>query len=44
MGSKVPACTKAKLRSAATLHMTELEQSSERIKAFFQDKNVRYAA
>ena len=44
MGSKVPARTKAKLRSAATLHMTELEQSPERIKAFFQDKNVRYAA
>ena len=27
MGSKVPARTKAKLRSATTLHMTELEQS-----------------
>ena len=44
MGSKVPARTKAKLRSAATPHMTELEQSPERIKAFFQDKIVRYAA
>ena len=44
MGSKVPARTKAKLRSAATQHMTELERSPERIKAFFQDKHVRYAA
>ena len=44
IGSKVPARTKAKLRSAATQHMTELEQSPERIKAFFQDKKVRYAA
>lgn len=44
MGSKVPARTKAKLRRAATQHMTELEHSPERIKAFFQDKKVRYAA
>lgn len=44
MGSKVPARTKAKLRSAATQHMTDLERSPERIKAFFQDKHVRYAA
>lgn len=40
MGLKVPARTKAKLRSAATQHMTELE----RIKVFFQDNYVRYAA
>ena len=44
MGSKVPARTKAKLRSAATQHMTDLERSPERVKAFFQDKHVRYAA
>ena len=44
MGSRAPARTKAKLRSAATQHMTELEQPPESIKAFFQDRNVRYAA
>ena len=44
IGSNVPAGTKARLRSAATQHMTELEQSPERIKAFFQEKHVRYAA
>ena len=32
MGSKVPARTQAKFRSAATQHMTELEQSPERVK------------
>lgn len=44
MGSKVPARTKAKLRNAAIEHMSELEKSPERIKAFFQDPKVRYAA
>jgi transposase len=44
MGTKVPARTKTKLRDAATNHMTELEQSPERVKAFFQDPRVRYAA
>lgn len=44
IGSKVPARTKTKLRNAATDHMTELEKSPERVKAFFQDPKVRYAA
>jgi transposase len=44
IGSKVPARTKTKLRNAATEHMTELEKSPERVKAFFQDPKVRYAA
>lgn len=44
IGSKIPACTKARLRSAATQHMTELEQPPESIEAFFQDRHVRYAA
>jgi transposase len=44
IGSKVPARTKAKLRNAATDHMTELEKSPERVKAYFQDPKVRYAA
>lgn len=44
IGAKVPARTKAKLRNAAIDHMSELEKSPERIKAFFQDPKVRYAA
>jgi hypothetical protein len=40
----VPARTKAKLKAVATQHMTEIEQSPERVKAFFQDPKVRYAA
>lgn len=42
--SKVPARTKAKLKTAATEHMLKLEQSPERIKTFFQDSRVKYAA
>ena len=44
LGTKVPARTKAKLKAAATQHMTEIERSPERVKAFFQDPKVRYAA
>ena len=45
IGTKVPARTKPKLKAVATpQHMTEIEQSPERIKAFFQDPRVRYAA
>ena len=44
IGSKVPVRTKAKLKAAATEHMTKLEQSPERVKQFFQDPNVKYAA
>lgn len=40
----MPARTKAKLKAVATEHMTELEQSPQRVKAFFQDPRVRYAA
>jgi hypothetical protein len=40
----VPVRTKAKLKAAATQHMTELEQSPERVNAFFHDPKVRYAA
>ena len=44
MGVKVPARTKTKLRAAVTDHMTSLENNPERIKKFFQDKPVKYAA
>ncbi|MDD2882628.1 MAG: IS630 family transposase, partial [Rhodoferax sp.] len=36
--------TKAKLREAATAHMTMLEQTPERVLGYFQDRRVRYAA
>ena len=42
--SKVPARTKAKLRAAATEHMTMLEQTPERVKKYFGDANVAYTA
>lgn len=44
IGTRVPVRTKAKLKAAATQHMTDLEQSPERVKAFFLDPKVRYAA
>jgi transposase len=44
MGKRVPVRTKAKLREAASQHMAMLEQSPERVMAYFQDKRVRYAA
>jgi transposase len=44
MGSKVPARTKAKLKAAATEHMKNLEQLPQRIKSYFQDPHVKYAA
>jgi transposase len=44
MGSKVPARTKAKLRSAASEHMENLSRSPERVRSFFKDSRVKYAA
>jgi len=44
IGSKVPARTKARLKAAATEHMHKLEQSPERIRSYFQDPRVKYAA
>lgn len=44
IGSKVPARTKAKLKAAATEHMQKLEQSPERVKNYFHDPRVKYAA
>ena len=44
IGRKVPVRTKAKLREAANEHMTQLAQSPDRIKSFFQDQPVKYAA
>lgn len=44
MGKKVPVRTKAKLRNAANEHMVRLEQSPNRVRSFFQDLLVKYAA
>jgi DNA-binding transcriptional ArsR family regulator len=44
IGTKVPVHTKAKLKLAASEHMTKLEQSPERVKSFFQDPRVKYVA
>lgn len=44
IGSKVPVRTKAKLKAAATEHMHKLEQSPDRVKSYFQDSRVKYAA
>ena len=44
IGKKVPVRTTAKLKLATTEHMVNLEQSPERVKKFFQDPRVKYAA
>ena len=41
---RVPCRTKDKLRKAATEHMAAIEKNPERIKAFFKDPIVAYAA
>ena len=42
--SKVPLRTQAKLHAAAVDHMTALANKPERVKTFFQDPFVKYAA
>jgi transposase len=44
IGKKVPVRTKAKLRAAANQHMDMLGSNPERVRSFFQDKKVKYAA
>jgi transposase len=44
MGTWVLQRTKAKLRDAANDHMAMLERSPERVRSFFKDQQVRYAA
>ena len=44
MGSKVPARTQPKLQAAAKAHMQPLETAPHRVKAYFQDPRVKYAA
>ena len=42
--SKVPVRSKDKLKAATTEHMQTLEKSPERVKKYFQDARVKYAA
>jgi hypothetical protein len=44
MSKRVPVRTKAKLRQAANEHMTMLEQNTQRVIGYFQDRYVQYAA
>jgi len=44
IGAKVAVRSKAKLKSVAEAHMTTIEKSNQRVKAYFQDPNVCYAA
>jgi transposase len=42
--TRVPCRTKDKLRSAATEHMKDIEKNPDRVKAFFKDPIIAYAA
>jgi transposase len=44
IGSKVAARTKTKLKTVTSEHMGMLEQNPDRVKAYFQDPRVLYAA
>ncbi len=44
VGTKVPARTKAKLRASADEHMRFIAANQERVRAYFQDPFVKYAA
>lgn len=44
IATKVPVKTKPKLHAAATAHMELLSANTERVKSFFQDPRVKYAA
>jgi transposase len=44
IGRKVPIRTKDKLRAAAEGHMQVVANEPARVKAYFQDSRVKYAA
>jgi transposase len=44
LGSRVAMRTKAKLRQATENHMRELETQPDKVRAYFQDQRVKYAA
>ena len=44
IGAKVPVRTKPKLKAATEDHMTMIGKSPDRVRAYFQDPRVKYAA
>ncbi len=44
ISTKVPVRTKAKLKAASEEHMDLIGQSPDRVRAYFQDPRVKYAA
>jgi hypothetical protein len=44
IGSKLAPRTKTKLEAAATEHMQKIESDPERVKRYFKDPRVAYAA
>ena len=44
IGAKVPVRTKPKLKAAAEEHMAMIGKSPDRVRAYFQDPRVKYAA
>ena len=44
IGTQVPVRTKARLRAAATEHMQFIAANEDRVRAYFQDPIVKYAA
>lgn len=44
IGSKVPVRTKEKLKEATSKYMSKLEQNPERVRSYFRDPRVAYAA
>ena len=44
ISTKVPVRSKAKLKAAAEAHMDTIGQSQDRVRAYFQDRRVAYAA
>ena len=44
IGAKVPVRTKPKLKAAADDHMAMIGKSPDRVRAYFQDPRVKYAA
>jgi hypothetical protein len=44
IGARVPVRTKEKLKNTASYQLRELQRQPERIKSYFQDPRVKYAA
>ena len=44
IAAKVPVRTKSKLKAAAEDHMAMIGKSTDRVRAYFKDPRVKYAA